>query len=106
MIFILTKYPVASEYGKYRVDIEESYSILSYYSVVLFQEKKLNKNKIRFEKVRVDTYDLKDWDFDFVSIAKDIVKKYEEISELTRQFNNKINDAGKSFALWNGIINE
>lgn len=113
--FYLSKYPVTSESGReYRVDIYpdifDDYVVCIVYEPVekrtIFGGKKVRFRAINYSGFLRALYDEKRWGYDYIAIAHNEIKEYEQTTrdELEHVANRK--EAVNKFENWDGRLSE
>lgn len=105
----IRKFPVISELGEYMVQIEENYFVLTSYDVrVLKPYHKTNifrKKRVEWRVVWNSDFYASQHGFDFVSMAKEAVTRYEMKVKKSEEREKLVSENLSKFKKWDGVIN-
>ncbi|MCY1105801.1 hypothetical protein [Shouchella clausii] len=100
---MLTKFPVTTDRGEYRVDIEKS-DYFSYYYARIYQKRNVLRYFSTFKHLATYQGLYSDVEEDFVAFAKDTVLTYEDDCDAEEIARVKKRKAVEAFHAWDGDI--
>lgn len=110
--YYLSKYPVISEKGNlYRVDICEDRLFEDTVVCTLYKKERGIFGGTKWERLNGGSFNRScycesSWEYDYVEIAKEEVKKYEKLVDTQKDSDRKRREGMKKFGDWGGEVSE
>ncbi|WP_141556773.1 hypothetical protein [Bacillus sp. Marseille-P3800] len=99
---MLTKFPVTTDRGEYRVSIRGSRFWLESYRVNVYVKRSINLPLLRYKKVATHLYDRDDFRDRLVYVARSVVARFERSSDQRYLQFNDDPKAIEAFREWDG----